>query len=135
MTIQTSVTVGNAQLDAIETAVGTAPILRVYTGAQPANCAAAASGTLLIEMTLPSDWMAAASGRSKAKSGTWQDVNANASGTIGHYRIYDSAGTTCHLQGSAGGPASGADLVFDADTVTSGQSVTITTYTWTGGNA
>lgn len=135
MTIQTSVAVGNAELDAIETAVGTAPILRVYTGAQPANCATAASGTLLIEMTLPSDWMAAASGRSKAKSGTWQDVNANASGTIGHYRIYDSAGATCHLQGSAGGPASGADLVFDADTVTSGQSVTITTYTWTGGNA
>lgn len=135
MTIQTSVTVGNAQLDAIETAVGAAPILRVYTGAQPADCATAASGTLLIEMTLPSDWMAAASSRSKAKSGTWQDASANASGTIGHYRIYDSAGTTCHLQGSAGGPASGADLVFDADTVTSGQSVTITTYTWTGGNA
>lgn len=135
MTIQTSVTVGNAELDAIETAIGTAPILRVYTGAQPADCATAASGTLLIEMTLPSDWMAAASGRSKAKSGTWQDASANASGTIGHYRIYDSGGATCHLQGSAGGPASGADLVFDADTVTSGQSVTITTYTWTGGNA
>lgn len=135
MTTQTSVTVGNAQLDAIETAVGTAPILRIYTGAQPTDCAAAASGTLLIEMTLPSDWMAAASERSKAKSGTWQDASANASGTIGHYRIYASDGTTCHLQGSAGGPSSGADIEFDATIVTAGQSVTITTYTWTGGNA
>lgn len=77
--------------------------------------------------------MAAASGRSKAKSGTWQDVNANASGTIGHYRIYDSAGATCHLQ-AAPATASGANLVFDADTVTSGR-LTIATYTWTGGNA
>ena len=135
MTIQTSITVGNARLDTIESTIGTAPILRVYTGAQPANCAAASRGTLLMEMTLPSDWMNAASNRSKAKAGTWQDTSADAGGTIGHYRIFASDGTTCHVQGSAGGPSSGADLVFDADTVTSGQSVTITTYTWTDGNA
>lgn len=133
--MQTSVTVGNATLDAIETTIGSAPILRVYTGAAPANCATAASGTLLIEMTLPADFMAAASNRSKAKAGTWTDASANASGTIGHYRIYDSGGSTCHVQGTAGGPASGAELVFDADTVTAGQSVTINTYAWTGGNA
>jgi len=86
-------------------------------------------------MTLPADFMAAASNRSKAKAGTWTDASANASGTIGHYRIYDSGGSTCHVQGTAGGPASGAELVFDADTVTAGQSVTINTYAWTGGNA
>jgi len=133
--MQTSVAVGNAQLDAIETAIGTAPILRAYTGAAPANCAAAASGTLLVEMTLPSDWMAAASGRTKAKAGTWQDASANASGTFGHYRIYDSGGATCHIQGTAGGPSSGEEIEFDSATVTAGQSVTINTYTWTGGNA
>ena len=133
--MQTSVTVGNATLDAMETAVGASPIMRVYTGAAPANCAAASTGTLLIEITLPADFMAAASNRSKAKSGTWQDASANASGTIGHYRIFASDGTTCHVQGTAGGPASGAEIVFDADTVTAGQSVTVNTYAWTGGNA
>lgn len=58
MTIQRSVAARNAQLNAFETTVGTAPILELRTGAQPANCAAADSGTLLASMTLPSDWMA-----------------------------------------------------------------------------
>ena len=75
MALQYSVTVRNAQLDAVETTVGTAPLLRIYSGSAPANCAAAASGTLLAEATLPSDWMAAASSGSKALSGTWQDAS------------------------------------------------------------
>ena len=94
MALQYSVAVRNAQLDAVESTTGTAALLRIYSGAAPANCAAAASGTLLAEMTLPSDWMAAASGGSKALSGTWQDASANATGTAGHFRLLDSGGTT-----------------------------------------
>jgi len=62
MTIQFSTTVNNAILDAIETTIGTSPKWRGYTGAMPANCAAAATGTLLVEISCPSDWAAAASG-------------------------------------------------------------------------
>ena len=71
MAVQRSVAARNAALDAFETTVGTAPLLRIYSGSMPANCATAASGTLLMEATLPSDWLAAASSGSKAKSGTW----------------------------------------------------------------
>jgi hypothetical protein len=60
MAIQLSVTARNARLDAIETAVGTAPNLYLRTGAQPADCATADSGSLLATLALPSDWMAAA---------------------------------------------------------------------------
>jgi len=49
MAVQLSVTARNARLDAIETAVGTSPILRIRTGAAPANCAAADAGTVLAE--------------------------------------------------------------------------------------
>jgi len=135
MALQYSVTVRNAQLDAVETTVGTAPLLRIYSGSAPANCAAAASGTLLAEMTLPSDWMAAASSGSKALSGTWQDSSANATGTAGHFRLYDSGGTTCHAQGTVTATGGGGDLTLDNTSIASAQSVTITSFTITAGNA
>lgn len=135
MTIQHSVAVRNARLDAIETTVGTSPILEIRTGAQPANCAASDSGTLLASITLPSDWLAAASSGSKAKSGTWQDSSANGTGTAGHFRIKDSTGTTCHQQGSVTATGGGGDLQVDNTSFASGQSFTVTGYTLTEGNA
>jgi len=135
MALQYSVAVRNAQLDAVEVTVSTAPLLRIYSGSAPANCAAAASGTLLAEMTLPSDWMAAASSGSKALSGTWQDASANATGTAGHFRLYDSGGTTCHAQGTVTATGGGGDLTLDNVSIASGQSVTITSFTITAGNA
>ena len=100
MALQLSTSVRNARLDAIETTVGVSAILKIRSGAPPADCGTADSGTVLATMTLPSDWLAAASSGSKAKSGTWQDTSADAAGTAGHFRIYDSGGTTCHLQGT-----------------------------------
>jgi hypothetical protein len=135
MTIQHSVAVRNARLDAIETAVGTSPILEIRTGAQPANCAAADSGTLLASITLPSDWLAAASSGSKAKSGTWQDSSANGTGTAAHFRLKDSTGTTCHQQGSVTATGGGGDMTVDNTSFASGQSFTVTGYTLTEGNA
>lgn len=94
MTIQWDDATRNAMLDAIETSIGTSPKLRYYTGDVPANCAASATGTLIVEMTLPSDWAAAASGGSKAKSGTWSGT-ATGTGTLvaGYYRMLTSGGT------------------------------------------
>jgi hypothetical protein len=102
MGYQISTAVRNARLDTVESTIGTSAQLKVRTGAPPANCAAADTGTVLATMTLPADWMAAAAAGSKALSGTWQDASADATGTAGHFRIYDSAGTTCHIQGTAG---------------------------------
>lgn len=133
MTTQYSTDVRNARLDVVETTVGVSPTLEVFTGAQPANCAAADSGTLLASMVLPVDWMAAAAGGTKSLSGTWQDLLANNSGTAGHYRI--KAGATCHMQGSAGQSGGGADMQFDNATFVAGQGpITITAFTLTEGN-
>lgn len=135
MAAQLSTAVRNAKLDAIETTIGTSPILRVYTGSAPANCAAAATGTLLAEMTLPSDWMAAASGGQKALSGTWEDLSANATDTAGYWRIWDSGGTVCGMQGTATATGGGGDIEFNTVSFVTGASVTITAFTWTEGNA
>lgn len=133
MAVQLSEEARNARLDAIETVGGTAPILRIYSGSIPANVAASITGTLLAELTLPSDWMAAASSGAKAKSGTWQDTSANATGTASHFRLWKSDGTTGVLQGSCG--IGTGDLQLDNTSITSGQSVTITGFTLTDGNA
>lgn len=132
MTIQYSTAVRNAKLDAIETTIGTSAILKIRTGAAPANPAAADSGTVLATLNLPSDWMAAASAGAKAKSGTWQDTSADASGTAAHFRIYDSGGSTCHIQGTVG--TSGTDMIVDSTSFTAGQSFTVNSFTLTDGN-
>jgi len=135
MAIQLAVSTRNAGLDAYETEIGTAARLKFRTGTVPADCATADSGTVIADLTLPSDWLAAASGGVKSKSGTWQDLAADASGTIGHYRIYESTGTTCKLQGTVTLTAGGGDMTVDAVVVTAGQQIVITAYSWTAGNA
>ena len=135
MAIQYSTAVRNAQLDALETAIGVSAVLKIRTGAAPANVATADSGTVLATMTLPSDWLAAASAGAKAKSGTWQDSSANAAGTGGYFRIYDSAGSACHIQGTVTATGGGGDLTLDNTSIASGQSVTISSFTLTAANS
>lgn len=134
MALQYSVAVRNAQLDALETAVGTTAVIKLFTGAQPANCAAANSGTELWTETLPSDWMAAASSGSKALSGTWQALGI-AAGSAAHFRLYASDGTTCHAQGSVTATGGGGDMTLDNVVIAVGQTVTISTFTISAGNA
>lgn len=134
MALKYSTTVRNAKLDAVETAIGTGAILKIFTGSPPAAPASADSGTLLASMTLPSDWMAAASSGSKAKSGTWNDTSADNAGTAGHFRIYDSGGTTCHIQGTVTATGGGGDMELDNAVIASSQTVTITSFTLTAGN-
>lgn len=133
MAVQLSVAARNARLDQIETTTGTSALLKIRTGAAPANCAAADTGTVLVTMTLPSDWMAAAASGAKAMSGTWQDASADATGTAAHFRIYDSAGTTCHIQGTVG--QGSGDLSLDNTSIVAGQQVNVTSFTLTDGNA
>jgi len=135
MALQYSVAVRNAKLDAVETQIGATAVLKLRTGSAPADCATADSGTVVASLTLPSDWMAAASSGSKAKSGTWQDTSADNSGTIAHWRLYASDGTTCGAQGTATITSGGGDMELDAVVVTAGQTITITAFTLTAGNA
>ena len=126
MTVQRSVAVRNARLDVIESTIGTSAKVQIRTGAQPATCATAASGTLLVEFALGSDWAAAASSGVKAFSSTPVAGTAVGAGTAAHYRIVDSPGTTCHEQGTVTATGGGGDVTIDNTTVASGQAVNIT---------
>jgi hypothetical protein len=133
MAFQFSTAARNAGLDAIETTISTAPTLEIRTGAAPATCATADSGTVLATMTLPSDWMAAASSGAKAKSGTWQDASADAAGTAGHFRV--KQGGTCHIQGSVTASGGGGDMIIDNTSIAIGQQITVTAFNITAGGA
>lgn len=110
MTMNNSATVKKAKLDQEETTIGTSPLIRVYNGTPPADSDTALSGnTLLAVGTAPSDWLAAATNTgnvvTKVKAGTWtitgqSGAGAGTAGTF--FRVYDSAGTNCHKQGSFG---------------------------------
>lgn len=135
MTLQYSTTVRNAKLDAVEAAIGVSAVLKIRTGAAPANCAAADSGTVLATVNLPSDWMAAASGGTKAKSGTWEDTSADNTGTAAHFRLYASDGTTCHAQGVVTATGGGGDMTVDSTSFTAGQDFLVNSFTLSAGNA
>ena len=134
MPLQFSEAVRNARLNAIETTIGTAPKLRFLTGAMPADCATTQTGTLLAEISLPSDWMSNAALGVKEKIGTWS-ATASAAGDIGYYRILNTAGSTCHEQGTVTAVGGGGAITVSNISVTSGQTITVLAKKLTDGNA
>ena len=135
MAIQLGDTLRNNMINQYESTIGTSPSLTLFTGAQPANCAAADTGTSLVVIPLPADWMtnAPVSGVGTiAKTGTWPATNGAATGVAGYYRIKTS-GAVVSEQGSVGVGA--GDLQVDQATVTVGQPVTITAWTRTQSGA
>lgn len=135
MAFQLSVDVRNATLQAVETQIGTSPVLVINTGLPPATCATANTGTVLATMILPTDWLGAPNAGNINLSGNWQDLSADASGTAGHFRLFDSTGTTCHMQGTITGTGSGGDMTLDNTNIAVGQQITITSFSITAGGA
>ena len=110
MSIEADATARNALVDSVETAVGASPTLEIRSGGPPVGAAAADTGTLIVAIPLPADWMAAAAGGVKALLGSWA---ANARADLGsnfiaaHWRLKTSGGVT-RYQGAvmqAGGTA------------------------------
>ena len=134
MVFRTSDAVANAMLDAFEVAIGATAVLKIRTGAPPTAVADADTGTVLATVTLPADWMAAASARAKAKLGTWQDAAADAAGSAGHFRVYASNGTTQHAQGTVTATGGGGDMTVDNVVFAVGQQFTVTTFSIADGN-
>jgi len=127
MTITTSASVKNGRLDAITTAWGATPKLRLYSGTAPADANAALSGNTLLAEVTPTP--ASASGGTKDMLGGAKSTTGAATGTATFYRAYNSGGTTCHEQGTVG--TSGTDLIIDNTSINSGQTVNFNTWTKT----
>lgn len=124
---------------------GTASTLLIYTGSPPSNCAAAATGTQLAALNpiphAPSPFNASSGGSTTMNNtvGAVSPTNtisfvAGVGGTAGYFRLTDSD-LTCHIQGTCGIPASGADLIMSTTAILAGQTLVITGFTFTAPGA
>ncbi len=99
--------------------------LRIYTGSQPATGGTAATGTLLVEITLQG-FNAAATGVATLYTGSPIQGTAVASGTAGWARLTDGVH---NIDGTVG--TTGTDFVINTTSVVSGGTVTLTNCTIT----
>ncbi len=106
-------------------------------GVRPADADATETGggTILAQIALPTPAFAASAvGGSIAKSGTWQDGSANASGTANWFRMYDSAitlgasTTALRMDGNVGLNTGVFDLAFDNINFTAADPITVDTF-------
>lgn len=134
MALKFTVASRNALLDSITASVGSAGLLRIYTGARPATPATALSGnTLLAELTLGSPLAPAASGGVLTLNAITQDSAADATGTATFFRIFQSNGTTAVIDGDVA--TSGSDLNLNTTSIVTGGPVQITSFTITAPGA
>ena len=125
MALQYSTTHRTNAMSDISTQVGGTGFLLIYSGAPPANCGTAASGTLLASLPCSATFGTAASGVLTANAIT--SASAVANGTAGYWRLCtSSAGTTVVAQGTVG--TSGADLNLNSVAISSGINVSVTSF-------
>lgn len=128
MTVNLGLLTRNAMLDAIETTIGVSAVLRIRSGAKPANAAAARTGTILATVNLPADWMNAASNGSKTLLGSWSDVDgADATGTAGYFDI--TGGGNVEMQGTVTNTGGGGDMEVSNTNMVVGQPFEVTAFT------
>jgi hypothetical protein len=125
-----STTLRNARLDAITTAVGSAGVLEIRDGSQPAGPGSAATGTLGASFTLGSPFAPAAAAGVLSPT-LPSDVNGSASITPTWARIKTSGGTAV-IDCSVG--TSGCDINLTGS-IANGQNVHISSWTITEGDS
>jgi hypothetical protein len=101
--------------------------IKIYTGAQPANANAAASGTLLATLPLNTPAFGNAAAGTAALNASGVSAAAVATGTAGYARF-------CKSDGSAAWDASigtsGCNINMNSTSIQSGATVQITSYTF-----
>lgn len=133
MAIQYSATHRTNNVADISTQASTTANLLIYTGAQPATCATAASGTLLVTLPMSNPIGTTTSGVLTMSAIT--SANTASAGTAGYWRICtSSAGTTVIAQGACA--VSGSDLNFAGGIIwTLGETIGVTSFTITANGA
>lgn len=123
----------------LSTAFDTDAILQMYDGAKPGSADDAPVGTLLVEIAVDANSFQPVSGGVLALNGIWQDVSANAPGTITWFRlkksdVNDPNGldvTAIRVDGEVGITGSGSDIEITSPTVAAGDQVTVDAFTIT----
>ncbi|MCA6258684.1 MAG: hypothetical protein IM650_11390 [Phenylobacterium sp.] len=134
MAIKYATALRNAQLDAVTSQAGTSARLRIYNGTRPANPnTAITSQTMLVELTCNATAFAAAASGGVLTANAISNGTAAATGTASWFRLWQSNGTTPVIDGDVG--TSGSDLNLNNTSIATGQTVSVTSFAITDGNA
>ena len=131
MALQLGSTLRNTMAGDIVTAAA-GGTLKIFSGAVPANCAAADPSGELTSATLPTPALTA-SGGVCSKAGTWT-FTGTAAGTAASFRLYTS-GAVCFAQGNVTITGGGGTMTIDNTSISISQNGTVTSVTITIGGA
>jgi len=131
MALSYTTAVRNSMLTDIVTAVGASGLVRIYDGTRPAGPGTAISTQVLLAELTCSATFGTVSGGVLTVSSITADSSANATGTATWFRVTTSAGAGV-IDGNVG--TSGSDLNLTSTGITTGQSVSIKSFTITEGN-
>lgn len=116
----------DAQQQGLIVYAGTAAIIHIYSGTQPANANTAISTqTLLVALNVSGSFGTDSNGTITLSSVT--SATAVATGTASFFRITKSDNSTVVMDGSVG--TSGTDMILDNVSIATGQTVSITSGT------
>jgi hypothetical protein len=109
---------------------GGAGSIKIYTGGQPASTTASETGTLLVTLALGNPAFGSAvggttNGLATATANTITSGTAGNTGTAGHFRALNGAGT-CIFMGNAG--TAGTDMILSTTSIVSGGTISITSW-------
>ena len=134
MAIKFDTTTRNAMLDALIARVGTSGLLRIYNGTRPADPGTAiTSQTMLVELTCNATAFAPAASGGVLTANAISNGTAAATGTASWFRLFQSNGTTAIIDGDVG--TSGSDLNLNNTSIATSQTVSVTSFAITEGNA
>jgi hypothetical protein len=131
MTTRISVAGATASVDALVGLLdggAAAGYIEIRTGAQPASVATAASGTLLGTLALSDPAFGAAAAGSADANAITGDSSADATGTAGWFRAYDSNDVAV-IDGSITATGGGGDLELDDVSIVAGGTINVTGWT------
>lgn len=127
-----AVTLKNAKLDAITTAIGTSGLLRMYTGTQPTNPDTALAGnTMCASLALSATFAPASSGGVLTANAITTETSADATGTVTFGSLLTS-GAVRKVDFTIG--TSAADLILNTTSIVSGAQVSVSSLTITAAN-
>lgn len=119
----------DAIVDLLDAGSG-AGYIQIRSGSQPASVATAASGTLLATLTLSDPAFGAAANGVATASAITGDTSADATGTAGWFRVYDSNNTAV-IDGSVTATGGGGDMTLNSVSIVAGGAVNVTAWTVT----
>lgn len=129
--IATSVRNAMATAAAVQLDAGSgAGYIEIRTGSQPATPATTATGTLLATLTLSDPAFGSPSTGVVTASAITGDTSADATGTAGWFRAYDSSAAAV-IDGSVSASGGGGDMILSSTSIVAGGTVDVTSWTIT----